>query len=85
MSSERCWTDMAAECGRVTDSWMRSIPKARWCGPDVLGIDLGIMLLMAENLAQRSRLEGRSCPHRKRSEDSKRQVFIIRRHYSWLI
>jgi hypothetical protein len=25
-------------------------PEAKWYGPDVLGIDLGIMLLMAENL-----------------------------------
>ena len=25
-------------------------PQAGWYGPDVLGIDLGIMLLMAENL-----------------------------------
>jgi hypothetical protein len=25
-------------------------PQAEWYGPDVLGIDLGIMLLMTENL-----------------------------------
>ena len=25
-------------------------PQANWSSPDVLGIDLGIMLLMAENL-----------------------------------
>ena len=32
-------------------------PQAGWYGPDVLGIDLGIMLLMAENLRTRKRVE----------------------------
>ena len=29
-------------------------PEADWWGPDVLGIDLGIMLLMTENLRTES-------------------------------
>ena len=46
----RCWTAMAPKVWTRYGFVDAFHPQAGWYGPDVLGIDLGIMLLMAENL-----------------------------------